>query len=398
MAAVRWFALFLLGIGALASTAQAQEGDPHQAFDAAWADYKQAISDIEQLRSDYLSADTAEREAIYKQLKELVAEVHQKVDRMTDTAFAAYKADPKKNPELADLLLERVKYLAAGEAPPKASGGRFQGGDQPEKALPIIAALIEGGVENPRLYIWGGVSAVNVNDFDLAKKYFDLATEHEAYTKIAQEQEEENSPELEYLMTAHSYSSSLEQLRKDWEVEAKIREAEAEADDLPRVKITTTKGDIVVELFENEAPQSTANFLTLVKQGYYDGLDFHRVLPGFMAQGGDNGKGPGYTIRCECYQPGYRKHFRGTLSMAKPAFPERDSGGAQFFLCFVPTRHLDGKHTAFARVVEGMEVLGQLQKINPSAPGPFPEPDKIVKAEVLRDRGHAYDFEKIPAR
>lgn len=115
-----------------------------------------------------------------------------------------------------------------------------------------------------------------------------------------------------------------------------------------------------------------------------------------MAQGGDNGKGPGYTIRCECYQPGYRKHFRGTLSMAHSGHP--DSGGSQFFLTFRPTPHLDAKHTAFGRVIEGMDVLGELQRIDPTADAPHPEPDKIIRAEVVRDRGHEYTFDKLPGR
>jgi cyclophilin family peptidyl-prolyl cis-trans isomerase len=215
-----------------------------------------------------------------------------------------------------------------------------------------------------------------------------------AFDELPSDIDENTPPPVRYRYMAHEHYLMLDQLEQEWEDESKIRAAEAQADDLPRVKFETSKGDIVLELFENEAPQATANMITLVKQGYYDGLAFHRVLPHFMAQGGDNGSGPGYTIRCECYQPNYRKHFRGTLSMAKTQ--ARDSGSAQFFLCFVPTKHLDGKHTAFGRVIEGIELLGDLQKIDPSQPGPYPEPDKILKATVLRDRGHEYEFEKLP--
>jgi cyclophilin family peptidyl-prolyl cis-trans isomerase len=89
-----------------------------------------------------------------------------------------------------------------------------------------------------------------------------------------------------------------------------------------------------------------------------------------------------------------RHHFRGSLSMAHAG---RDTGGSQFFLTFVPTPHLDGKHTVFGRVVEGLEVLGDLQKRNPESPGGV-APDKIIKAEVLRDRGHEYTFDKLPGR
>jgi peptidyl-prolyl cis-trans isomerase B (cyclophilin B) len=154
----------------------------------------------------------------------------------------------------------------------------------------------------------------------------------------------------------------------------------------------------VIELFENEAPQATANFITLVKSGFYNGLSFHRVLPQFMAQGGDpkgdGTGGPGYSIRCECYEPNYRHHFRGSLSMAHAG---RDTGGSQFFLTFIETPHIDGRHTVFGRVIEGFDVLGELQKRDPGAASP-PAQDKIIKAEVLRDRGHEYTFDKLPAR
>jgi cyclophilin family peptidyl-prolyl cis-trans isomerase len=187
-----------------------------------------------------------------------------------------------------------------------------------------------------------------------------------------------------------------------WAKEAAIRAAEAKADDLPRVKLTTTKGEITLELFENEAPQSVANFLTLVKQGYYDGKPFHRVMAKFMAQGGaknDDGSGElGYAIRDESAKPNHRYHFRGSLSMARlPGL--RDSGGSQFFLTVVPTPHLDGEHTVFGRVIDGMEVVVDLTRREPGAPPPggvLPAPDRILKAEVLRDRGHEYRFDKLP--
>ena len=152
-------------------------------------------------------------------------------------------------------------------------------------------------------------------------------------------------------------------------------------------------------MFENEAPQAVASFINLVKAGYYDGIVFHRVLPAFMAQGGDptgtGSGGPGYNIRCECYTPKARQHFRGTLSMAHAG---RNTGGSQFFLTFVPTSYLDGKHTVFGRVIEGMDAAAAFKRRNPNGPGPKPKPDKIVKAHVLRDRGHEYKFDKLPGR
>jgi cyclophilin family peptidyl-prolyl cis-trans isomerase len=154
------------------------------------------------------------------------------------------------------------------------------------------------------------------------------------------------------------------------------------------------------------------NFITLVEEGAYDGTVFHRVLPNFMAQGGDpttSGKpAPSYTIPCECYEPDARKHFRGSLSMAHAG---RDTASAGFFLTFRPTPHLDGEtfypgspndaHTVFGRVIDGMEVLAELQRIDPSAPPEFqaaqPPPDRILEARVIRKRPNTDygDFNKI---
>ena len=143
---------------------------------------------------------------------------------------------------------------------------------------------------------------------------------------------------------------AIESERPKVQGEMAIRATEENEDDLPRVKIETTKGTIVVELFENEAPNTVANFVSLVESHFYDGTPFHRVIPGFMAQGGDptgtGTSGPGYTIACECDLPDARKHFLGSLSMAHAG---KDTGGSQFFLTFAPTEHLDGRHTVFGR-------------------------------------------------
>ena len=262
--------------------------------------------------------------------------------------------------------------------------------------MPIIKLLIESGNDDKRLPVWGFLAAFATNDYDLAEAYL---KQIQANGVLSDPSSITDPADQAVLALVQNYSGMIDQYRQLWAKEQAIRAAEAQADDLPRVKLHTTKGDVVVELFENEAPQATANFITLVKKGFYDGITFHRVLPQFMAQGGDpngNGSGgPGYTIHDECRQPNYRHHFRGSLSMAKTAEP--DTGGSQFFLTFVPTPHLDGKHTVFGRVIEGIDVLGELQKRNPEAPNP-PAADKIIKAEVLRDRGHEYTFEKLPGR
>jgi len=177
------------------------------------------------------------------------------------------------------------------------------------------------------------------------------------------------------------------------------RKAEAEADDLPRVKLSTSAGDMVVELFENEAANTVANFLALVDKGFYDGTPFHRVIGGFMAQGGDptgtGTGGPGHAIACECGKPDARKHFLGSLSMAHAG---KDTGGSQFFLTFRPTEHLDGRHTVFGRVIEGLDVLPRIRRTQDPEGRSLEdvEPDRILKAVVERKRNHPYEPVTLP--
>jgi len=147
---------------------------------------------------------------------------------------------------------------------------------------------------------------------------------------------------------------------------------------LPQVTFQTDKGNIVLELAEDDAPNTVANFISLAEKGFYDGLAFHRVIPDFMIQGGcplgTGTGGPGYVIADEC---GPRlRHTRGVISMAN-AGP--NTGGSQFFITHVPCPHLDGKHAIFGKVTSGMEVVDKIQK-----------GDKIIKVTVDRKRNHPY--------
>ncbi|VBB05395.1 cyclophilin peptidyl-prolyl cis-trans isomerase signature [Lucifera butyrica] len=122
------------------------------------------------------------------------------------------------------------------------------------------------------------------------------------------------------------------------------------------------KGKVVIELFANEAPKTVANFEKLINEGFYNGLTFHRVIKGFVAQGGcPNGNGtggPGYTISCET-KGNPHKHERGALSMAHRG---PNTGGSQFFIVYEPQPHLDGVHTVFGKVIEGMDVVDRIEQ------------------------------------
>lgn len=128
----------------------------------------------------------------------------------------------------------------------------------------------------------------------------------------------------------------------------------------PIVTFETTAGTIKAELFPETAPNTVRNFISLVQSGFYDGTIFHRVIPGFMIQGGDpqgSGMGgPGYSIKGEFDQNGFAnplKHSRGVLSMARAMSP--DSAGSQFFIMVADAPHLDGQYAAFGKVTEGMQ-------------------------------------------
>jgi peptidyl-prolyl cis-trans isomerase B (cyclophilin B) len=143
---------------------------------------------------------------------------------------------------------------------------------------------------------------------------------------------------------------------------------------MTKVKISTDKGDMIAELYDNETPITTNNFLSLIGKKFYDGLNFHRVIPNFVIQGGcPNGVGnggPGYTIDCEVSAP-KQYHDKGVLSMAHAG---RNTGGSQFFICHSRqgTQHLDGNHTCFGKVIEGLDVIDQIA-----------QGDKIKSIEVI---------------
>lgn len=128
--------------------------------------------------------------------------------------------------------------------------------------------------------------------------------------------------------------------------------------------IETEKGSMEVEFFTDDAPGTVENFLNLSKKGFYDGLTFHRVIQNFMIQGGcpkgDGTGGPGYTIDCEL-DGDNQYHDRGALSMAHAG---RNTGGSQFFICHnrKNTAHLDGHHTVFGKVVEGLGVIDEIEQ------------------------------------
>ena len=144
----------------------------------------------------------------------------------------------------------------------------------------------------------------------------------------------------------------------------------------------TSLGTFKVELFEDKAPKTTKNFIDLAEKGFYDGVIFHRVIKGFMIQGGDpkgtGTGGPGYTIPDE-FHPDLKHSSAGILSMAN-AGP--NSGGSQFFITLAATPWLDGKHAVFGKVVDGMEVVVAIG-VTPTAPGDRPKTNVVMEKVTI---------------
>jgi cyclophilin family peptidyl-prolyl cis-trans isomerase len=353
--------------GMLATVAVAADpADPKADFEAANKEMKDLVGELTVLQAQYQQpqADKAAVEAKFEAVK---AKAQATSSRLEAAALKLAAVDPKN--------------AAAREICGAVVAGALQS-DDPTRALATADMLDTSGAVDADISMMAATAAMILSRPDAAAAWLKKA----AAAGAAKQQ----IAELE---------DAIETERPKVAAEMEKRKAEAAADDLPRVKLSTSAGDIVIELFENEAPNAVANFISLVEKGFYAGTPFHRVIGGFMAQGGDptgtGTGGPGYVIECECDEPGARKHFLGTLSMAHAG---KDTGGSQFFLTFRPTEHLDGKHTVFGRVIEGFDVLPKLQRTQTpdGRPAPGVKPDTIVKAEVVRKRNHPYEPKTLP--
>jgi len=214
----------------------------------------------------------------------------------------------------------------------------------------------------------------------------DSAKAAEMYQKVMTDERSSMTPQQ--LQGIQQYHQFQLQAAEQWEDELKYRAEDAEKTN-PRWIIETSKGRVIIELFEDDAPNTVKSLVKLARDGFYNGLNFHRVEPDFMAQGGcpqGNGMGnPGYSIKREISR---RNHFRGTLAMARSQHP--DSAGSQFYICFgngPSVLNLSGEYAVVGRVIEGMDVVDMIRvgtKI------------ESIRVENLRD--HEYEPETLPVR
>jgi len=374
----------------------AELGPKNKAFMESLTEYREISKKLTAMKIEYQDAAPKrqqEIDTVYSGLYKQGQELHKKLIAL---ALDAHEETPNRNPSVIDLLYSMVGY-------------EFQR-ENYEESVRIFKRLAASGInkEATQFYVFAGLSAMLTMNYDEAEKWLKIAGESEALATMFRDWASKSKSGSELVRTLQSQLQIMPQVKEAWAKEQEIRKAETVAGErdpakkLPRVEITTTKGKIVLELFENEAPNTVANFISLVEKGFYNGVVFHHVLPNFMAQGGDptgsGSGGPGYAFDDECGNrfPQYRKHFRGSISMANAG---SNTNGSQFFLTFVPTVFLDGRHTVFGRVVEGIDVLAEIQRVDPSdEEAPIPELDKIIEAKVLNKRDHAYEVKKNARR
>jgi cyclophilin family peptidyl-prolyl cis-trans isomerase len=358
----------------LAADPTAKAGPKAQEFATINKEWTDLIANLGALKSEYAtSADSARKAEISKQYNEGLEKAKAMEGKLVDAAEAAYAEAPNTDPNVTQMLVATLYDLVAR--------------DDYEPAFKLGKLLMDNKCTDKGVPALAGVSAYCANEYDLADAWLKDAQASGGLANLAK-----LMPKRHYA----DYPQMVETTKAGWAKEQKNREAEAKADDLPRVLLKTSAGDIEIELFENEAPNTVLNFITLVDKGFYNNVKFHRVLAGFMAQGGDpkgdGSGGPGYTIPGEQLLPDHRLHFRGSLSMANSGPP--DSGGSQFFICFEPTTYLNGKHAVFGRVIRGMDVLAKLKRRNPEDQTVGPA-DMIIEAKVIRRRPHSYDAKDV---
>lgn len=370
----RWLVVMFLVVG-LAQSGTLRGEDAPADLDAEWKALVQELTNYkttaEDLKVKFTKGNAAEKSKIRTEFEKLNLKFQTKtMPRLIELAPAAYAKN--QNDTIAGELTLRSLYVK----------------NKYDEVIQVAEAVLKKDPKAQLALNYEGISKFANNDFTGA-------------VKTLQEAESAGLliPEL-----AGPFLDSSEQYIKYWEEEKAIRAKEdaAQGDEQqPIVKFVTSRGDIEIMLFENEAPNTVASFISLIEKKYYDGLKFHRVLPNFMAQGGcpdsrenidqAGGGGPGYTIPCECYAPNARRHFAGSLSMAHAG---KDTGGSQFFLTHLPTAHLnaepgkpDGNHTVFGRVIKGLDVVRAIEK-----------GDVIKEAVVIRKRNHEYKPKTGPAR
>ncbi len=278
--------------------------------------------------------------------------------------------------EIALQIIRRVPDTAAGSYLLTLIQVRTGTDIYNESTYEAAARLMDGGVSYQFVMQSAARSGIVTGDFDTARRLYELM--------------DEDSMDDSDLIMSHELDRIEQQTRE----EMQVRESEADQE-LPQVRLRTTQGDIVLELFLNQAPSTVSHFISLVEDGFYDELDFYQVKEGMFAMTGDpmgNGTGhAGKFVIDEQDRPDARHALRGSLTLAKNRLASGemvpDSGSSQFAIAYLPLPGLLPGGTTFGRVVQGMDVASQMRRVDPlekKEDEVVLPPDRILSAEVIR--------------
>ncbi|MCH2179522.1 MAG: peptidylprolyl isomerase [Mariniblastus sp.] len=288
--------------------------------------------------------------------------------RLEPTAITELRSSNPPDLQIVNFLMLRVKNKLDGKNPRVPFN--------PPEAIELLEVLETIEVKLPDLTSYIYYANLLSNRFERARGILDQAVKRG-------------------FKVPASTLPQLESFEQQWQPELVRRAAEQTADNLPRVLLETAAGNITVELFEDDAPNTVNNFISLVEAGFYDGLSFHQIDRTFACQTGcpegDGTGNAGYRIACECNELNARPHFTGSLSMAHSG---PNTGSSQFRIAKQPLPRLTGQTTVFGRVIEGMTLIYQMG-VEAPLERTQPPSNRILKATVIRKRDHAYVPEKI---
>lgn len=405
--------LIFVAIFSIHAFAQAPENDSQpektkerQEYERILAEWKPMVAELSRLRYQYFDVkrkpgedelmiveDTPQRRELKKEFDSKFAAAEKKHDQLIDAAVLAFAKNPEQNRDIEGFLLYTLQY--------------FMQHSMYEDAMKMSGILLNSKITNPYVIRAAAFSALYTQKYDTVRSLLEKIQKLGIMDEFKLEQSD------------FRYLPILEQL---WEREKQLY-LKDEQSDLPRVVLYTTKGEIEILLYEDQAPNTVANFIWLVEKGFYNRIDFDIVSCERMAHVGgteqfkrvDNnpnstrylqpiirGNGtPGYVIPDEfrafdmetkTFPEDARFFWRGTVAMdLMGQMP--NSAGCQFFIQFKPDVEKIGRYTPFGRVVRGMDALCRLQQRNPAGAvtlATLPTPDKIIEAKVINKRSHDY--------
>jgi cyclophilin family peptidyl-prolyl cis-trans isomerase len=336
--------------------------------------WKQTILDLNEVTIRYRNSQESEGAALRAKHRELEVKGRVEFDEAFRQALLLCENAPRKSFAAAEFLLIGMRYRHA------RGWHEFTG-----EAAECLLRISDGGRGLPEI---AGVSFYATNQFEKARQHLAEAVAMGLLDR-------KNFGLLEV----------IDLMVEPWQKEEKLRQADVEKGDLPQVKLTTSRGEVVLELFEDQAPNTVANFIQLVEEGAYRGIPFYQVLEGQIALAGDVRVSPlsaGFRIEDENDHKDARPVLRGSIAMAKIPMPEGspiktvpDSANSHFFISFQPLPQASDEHTVFGRIIQGIEHFSALTRVDPSKKededsGPALNPDLILEAEVIRRRDHEY--------